>query len=638
MTTTLALIGAHGFGRYHLTQMQPLRDSGRVELVAVADPAGPSDLARVPCYPTLGDLLTEHSPAVVVIATPIGTHAMLATDALRAGADVYLEKPPTPSLADHFRLVRELKETGHSVQVGFQALGGHGLTRVRDLIATGALGDITGVVGHGAWSRTRGYYQRSRWAGRRVLDGMRVADGVATNPLAHCVSVALTLAGVTSLDQMSVTTELYQAHGIETDDTAYIRVDEPGAHPVALGLTTCAPGQLDPWVEVVGSRGRARLYYTSDIVEISTGDETVREQHGRTSLLENLLDHRDHGTPLLAPLVEQAPFTGVLEAIQSGPAPTAVDERHVSWAGEGDEAVPVIEDVETWLLAAARDGSGLRAAGAPWASAEPATWRPRTELATLDAPDGRTLAELNDGTDIIPSSSPRPYLHPVRSLAGAIVTDTHPADHDWHCGLGFVIPDVADRNFWGGRSYRHADGYQWRDDHGTITQTAVLEQSPSHLVQELDWTADGVRLTERQRLAWDVLDDTSWRLDLETVLTPVAPAEVELASPGSHGRVGGGYGGWFMRLAPCTDVVVSAGDREGEESVHGAVTPALTWEATFAGRRVRLTLSTDSDDPWFVRVSDYPGVGSSLAWDEALIITTTNPLRRRVRVVVTDLS
>lgn len=637
VSTTVALVGAHGFGRRHLELMQPLRADGRIELLAVADPAGPSDLVDVPCYPMLADLLAEHSPEVVIIATPIGTHTTLAIEALQAGADVYLEKPPTPSLADHHRLVRQLKETGHVVQVGFQALGGEGLTRVRELMRSGALGELERVVGHGAWTRARSYYERSPWAGRRMLGGHRVADGVATNPLAHSVSVALNLAGVTSLDQMRVTTELYQAHGIETDDTAFVRVDEPGALPVALGLTTCAPEQHDPWVEVIGSRGSARLNYTTDVVEVTVDGATTSEQFGRTSLLENLLDHRDHGTPLLAPLIEQAPFTGVLEAIQSGPPPTTVDERFIDWQGEGADAVPVVEDVETHLIAAARSGDGLRAAGAPWAMAEPVTWTPRTELVAVRASDGRVLAELNDGSDIIPESSPRPYLHPVRSLAGAIVTDTHPADHDWHCGLGFVVPDVADRNFWGGRSYRAGDGYQWRDDHGSIRQVDVVEHSASHLVQDLAWSADGVELSERQRLAWEQVDDVTWRLDLHTSVTPVTPEEIEFGSPGSHGRVGGGYGGWFIRIAPCTDVTVRSGSLDGEEVVHGSTGPELVWEATFGARRARLRFASSDGDPWFVRVSDYPGVGSSLAWDQAVMVSRRAPLERGLRLEVTDL-
>jgi hypothetical protein len=42
------------------------------------------------------------------------------------------------------------------------------------------------------------------------------------------------------------------------------------------------------------------------------------------------------------------------------------------------------------------------------------------------------------------------------------------------------------------------------------------------------------------------------------------------------------------------------------------------------------------NDPWFVRVAGYPGVGLSLAWEHAATARHDNPLRRRVTVLVAD--
>src|SRR5690606_26411583 len=129
-----------------------------------------------------------------------------------------------------------------------------------------SLGPVTAVHVHGAWQRDRAYYARSRWAGKRRLNGHRVADGVATNPLAHAVHAGLAIAGIDEVaDIASVTTELRRAHDIQADDTTFLRIDPAGEGPsVVCALTTTAPEQESPWIEIAGPRGRHRLHYTDD--------------------------------------------------------------------------------------------------------------------------------------------------------------------------------------------------------------------------------------------------------------------------------------------------------------------------------------------------------------------------------------
>ena len=84
------------------------------------------------------------------------------------------------------------------------------------------------------------------------------------------------------------------------------------------------------------------------------------------------------------------------------------------------------------------------------------------------------VASGNEGGRIAPTSSPRPYLHPVSTLAGTVVTDHLPEDHVWHLGAGVAIQDVDGVNFWGGRTYtRDAGAYVWRKDHGRIVTVAA---------------------------------------------------------------------------------------------------------------------------------------------------------------------
>lgn len=392
----VALIGTRGFGRVHLENLERLREAGRAELIGVVDLHEPPAEVQGIWHRDLAALLAAHvgaPPEVVVIATPIDTHLPLALQALEAGAHVYLEKPPVPALADHAVLEQAAEAAGRVVQIGFQARGGAGVDALRELVAAGELGEIDTVRVHGAWSRDRAYYRRSPWAGRRRLGGRRVADGVATNPLAHAVHAGLVIAGIDRLEDIAaVTTELRRAHDdIEADDTAFVRIDpvpsgeDTGASrprlSVVCALTTTAPVQAAPWIEVVGPRGTARLSYTEDVLRRTDPDGTVTEtRHERTDLVENLLAHmRDPEVPLLCPLPATAPFSAVLEAIQSAPDPAPIAPEHVTWLGEGEAARPVVNGIEEALTAALETGAPFSRSGAAWAREDAiATWRPET--------------------------------------------------------------------------------------------------------------------------------------------------------------------------------------------------------------------------------------------------------------------
>ena len=177
-------------------------------------------------FPSLDELLAAGTaPDVVIISTPIQTHAPLAIAALKAGANVYLEKPPVASMAQFEEVMAAAASAGRLVQVGFQSLGSEALPAIEALVASGGIGDVRGISATGLWLRTKAYFKRSRWAGKRSLNGTDVVDGVATNALAHAVATGLRLAGArTVADVESVETDLYRANDTESDDTSVVRV------------------------------------------------------------------------------------------------------------------------------------------------------------------------------------------------------------------------------------------------------------------------------------------------------------------------------------------------------------------------------------------------------------------------------
>ncbi|QCO99749.1 oxidoreductase [Arthrobacter sp. 24S4-2] len=687
----VALVGAHGYGARHLENLARLAALNLVELVSVADPRPPAEgtlPAGAATFPSLAELLAAGpAPDVVILATPIQTHAPLALAAIAAGADVYVEKPPMASLAQFHTVLDEAEARGRLVQVGFQSLGSDALPALDRLVASGAIGEVRGVSAVGTWVRTRGYFKRSGWAGKRSLDGTDVVDGVATNALAHAVATGLRIAGAALDDDVvSVETDLYRAQATESDDTSVIRVRTTGGRVLLCALTLCADEQTAPSVIVHGTLGRAEFFYTEDRLAITTPDGERTETFGRSDLLENLLAARrspGRGHELLSPLVRNGAFMKVLEAIRTAEPPRAIGAGHVTWKGDGDDAHPVVRGIGQLVRRAAAAQATFAELGAPWA---------RDLYAAGPQPaftvHGRAVTRASDGCRVTPTSSPRPYLHPVSTLAGTVVTDHMPEDHVWHLGVGVAIQDVDGVNFWGGRTFtRDAGAYIWRGDHGRIVTLAVESSaaesgaaaetgeaggnSGGWRTESLSWLAPGGSsgfggspapgdssepatplLSERRKWTWAAVDPATWRLTLDFELTPSGPDPVSLGSPGSNGRPQGGYGGFFWRLPRVEAARVWTATAEGEDAVHGTLpTSAAPWLA-FSGNfgsedgdfgnaernagPATVVFLPVNPDPWFVRMAGYPGVGLSLAWEHAATTSLADPLRRTVTVLVAD--
>ena len=637
----LVLVGVRGFGEVHAERIARLADQGLVALVAAVDPGvalDPPVIYGAALYADLAEALAAVGPVdVVVVAAPLGAHFPLARIALTAGADVYLEKPPVTTLDDFIQLLELEQQTGRVVQVGFQSLGSHALELLRSDAFD--IGPAVRVGAVGAWSRTVGYWNRSPWSGRRTLHGRAVVDGVVTNALAHAVVTALAVAGCRTIEDVdTVETDLYRANAIDCDDTSVVRIRTTRGLEITCALTLSAPVQREPQVHVEGEHGRARFAYTADRVDVDANGRTRSETTGRTDLLENLLAHRREGSDLLVPLASTGAFMRVLAAVADADEPLRIDPRAIQWSGSGDDRRAVVPDIEHWLAEAAATGRTFTELGAPWAHRERDRVLVRAEVAGVE------VARYLDGRGTIPTSSPRPVLHPVRTLSGVVVTARHPADHDWHLGIGVAIPDVNGSSFWGGGTYVHGEGYVLLDNHGQVVG-GTPDVGTDGFTQRLDWVGhDGtVTLREQRSVRWADHDEQTWTLTFEFTLR--AEDTATLSSPGSKGRVGGGYGGFAWRFPACAEVEVFTAEAHGESEVHGRVAPWLAWSADFAagpGRSGPATVlvagsaAAAADEPWFVRVADYPGIGSALAWDRPVTLAPGEVLSRRFDIAIAD--
>jgi predicted dehydrogenase len=146
-------VGLVGFGYWGAKLARNIRDAAECDLAMVCD-ANPSHRAiatsRYPDARICEDLEhTLESPDIdaVVLATPASLHAEHAISALRAGKQVFVEKPLALSVADCDRVIAEAEANQAVLMVGHTFLYSEPVRYLRQLIQEGELGDVLYVYG-----------------------------------------------------------------------------------------------------------------------------------------------------------------------------------------------------------------------------------------------------------------------------------------------------------------------------------------------------------------------------------------------------------------------------------------------------------------------------------------------------------
>ena len=109
--------------------------------------------------------------------------------------------------------------------------------------------------------------------------------------------------------------------------------------------------------------------------------------------------------------------------------------------------------------------SSMSGGAVPWAPVKEVA---RVSLAVHDDGDGAITVRAGDvelfryvyiPDDCPQLESPKPYLHPIRTRAGHLVSLFRPHDHVWHKGIAWSLPWSVSENFWGGPTYVHGQFY-----------------------------------------------------------------------------------------------------------------------------------------------------------------------------------
>lgn len=251
--------------------------------------------------------------------------------------------------------------------------------------------------------------------------------------------------------------------------------------------------------------------------------------------------------------------------------------------------------------------------------------------------DGALLARYERRPIMPDVYSPRPYLHPVYTLAGAVLTEANALPHRHQHGISVALPDVDGVSYWGGRTYVESAGPTLLANHGTQTSVELTTAGPD-FEERLTWHGPdgGHQLTEHRRVTARVRPDgDGWELRWRSSLH-ADDHDLLIASPTVTGRPDAHYGGIFWRFPPVDGVTIRAADGEGA-AVHGSRSPWLALVNGEAAKPWTVLLRQPGDVvPWHVRSSDYLGICPAIAWDAPVRIARGEALELALDAVVLD--
>jgi predicted dehydrogenase len=251
-------LGIIGPGDRGATRMETAARLG-ADIVALADcNRGMMELAQsklssqADTYVDYKDLLARRDVDGVINATPDHLHRSVILDTVAAGKDLYTEKPLARTIAEGGEIVERVKASKQVVQVGNQRRSGEHFARAREVIASGAIGEIRFVrIWDFRYRPIDPYIKRASdpklfspelidWrrflgpAPKRPFDAKRAsgwrwywdyAGGLMTDIAPHWLDVAMWLTGCDGPRSVSCNGGNYQSPDWETPDNVHAVFD-----------------------------------------------------------------------------------------------------------------------------------------------------------------------------------------------------------------------------------------------------------------------------------------------------------------------------------------------------------------------------------------------------------------------------
>ncbi len=261
----------------------------------------------------LDAVLADPGVHLVVVATPASTHLDIAAQCLAAGKHTLVEKPLDVSLERAEQLVRLGKESGKNLGVVLQHRFRPGAVRLREMMASGTLGELQSASVSVPWWRSQtGYYDKNG-RGTRERDG----GGVLLTQAIHAIDLFRSLVGVSHVHAaQAITTRI---HAIETEDLVSALLTLGNGAPGSLWATTAQyPGRPES-LEMIFANASVSLTGGRLDAWFHDGRQICVEAQGGAGSGDSIMDfsHQAH----------KALIQDFVDAAQAGREPIASGEE-----------------------------------------------------------------------------------------------------------------------------------------------------------------------------------------------------------------------------------------------------------------------------------------------------------------------
>jgi len=227
-----------GCGHWGKNLVRNFHQLGALAGVCDADQDKAGEIAAtydVPARP-FEDILADKAIQGIVIATPAEQHAEAAQAALRAGKNVFVEKPLSLKVSDAEMLCQLSDDTGLVLMVGHLLQYHPGFEKLKEICQAGTLGRVQYVYSH-----------------RLNLGKFRTEENILWSFAPHDISMILGLLGE-DVETVSATGHSYLSHEVPDITTTHIQFANNRAAHVFVSW-------LHPFKEqrlvVVGDKGMA---------------------------------------------------------------------------------------------------------------------------------------------------------------------------------------------------------------------------------------------------------------------------------------------------------------------------------------------------------------------------------------------
>jgi predicted dehydrogenase len=293
--------GAFNMGRAHLNEMKQAGmtpaavcevDKSRLEVAT-------RDFPGIETYTSVGEMLKRSSVNLVVIITPHNTHADLATQCLKAGRHVVVEKPMAITTAECDRMIAAAKRAGVVLSTYHNRHWDSIILGAMKQLEAGAIGEVVRVdIDWAGWGKPGDWWRSSkRMSGGILYDwGVHLLEYTLQLVRSDIVEVSGYLRSGVWADRTK-----WKKDTIEDEGYVVVRYANGAWSTLRQSTIDERPQQV---TKVLGTKGTMLMDWGATEITVHKGDDKVTTRINNPpgeggKFYQNIADHLTQGTKLI---------------------------------------------------------------------------------------------------------------------------------------------------------------------------------------------------------------------------------------------------------------------------------------------------------------------------------------------------